>query len=421
MLQDAEPGHVDDALQFAEAAWRRPLSSDEQSRLRLFYHELRTGSGLDHTRAIRALLARILIAPAFLYRLEPLGPAQAVAPLSDWQLAARLSYLIWSSIPDDELRQAAAEGRLNDSAELARQTCRMLRDPKARRLAEEFFGQWLGFYRFDAYRGIDPQRFPEFTDELKAAMYEEAISFFEHIVRDDRPVDEILFGDYSFLNQGLAEHYGVATGGQAQGPFRKVSDLGQHHRGGLFGLGAVLTATSAPLRTSPVKRGDWVLRRIVGSPVPPPPADAGSIPADDVHADGLTLRRRLEAHRANAACVNCHSKIDPLGFALENFDPIGRWRDVYRDGQAIDAAGTLADGTTISGPEGLREYLRRERAGFHRTISVKLLGYALGRSELATDRPLIERLMADLNQGANFSDLMSGIVVSQQFRNQRVP
>jgi hypothetical protein len=199
----------------------------------------------------------------------------------------------------------------------------------------------------------------------------------------------------------------------------KVSGLVEQHRGGLFGLGAILTTTSAPLRTSPVKRGDWVLRRVVGTPVPPPPADAGSIPADDVQSDGLTLRRRLEAHRANSSCVNCHARIDPLGFALENFDPVGRWRDEYRDGQPIDAAGTLADGTVIAGPVGLRDYLRRERAGFYRTISVKLLGYALGRSVSAADRPLIERLMHELDEGAVFSDLVVRIVLSRQFLNQR--
>lgn len=208
-LRAAEPGHVDDALRFAERAWRRPLSAAEKQGLRAFYAARRSEDRLDHERAMRTLLARVLVAPAFLYRAEPPAQRPGIVPLSDWQLANRLSFLIWSSIPDDELREAAAQGRLREPGELERQALRMLRDPKARRLAEEFFGQWLGFYRFDQYQGIDTGRFPEFTDRLRAAMHEEAISFFEHVVREDRPVDEILFAEYTFLNQQLAEHYGI--------------------------------------------------------------------------------------------------------------------------------------------------------------------------------------------------------------------
>lgn len=418
-LRAAEPGHVNDALRFAARAWRRPLSPDEQHRLRAFYANLRREGDLDHEQAVRALLARILLAPAFLYRVEPPIAGPGIVPLPDWQLASRLSYLLWSSMPDDELWEAASEGRLREPRELERQVRRMLRDPKARRLAVEFFGQWLGFYRFDQYQGIDTERFPEFNDRLRSAMYEEAVSFFEHIVREDRPVDEILFADYSFLNRPLAEHYGIPAEQLSDDTFSRTDHLTPHHRGGLLGLGAVLTVTSAPLRTSAVKRGDWVLRRVVGTPVPPPPADVGSIPADDVLSDGLTVRQRLEAHRSSASCINCHVRIDPLGFALEPYDPIGRWRESYRDGQPIDPSGTLADGTTISGPVGLRDYLRRERAQVHRTISAKLLGYALGRSELVSDRPLIEQMVDDLEGGCRFSDLVVRIVLSKQFRYQR--
>jgi hypothetical protein len=418
-LRAAEPAHVDDALRFAERAWRRPLSTGESERLRAFYTALRGEGGLDHPAAVRALLARILIAPAFLYQAEPPRESHGIVPLTDWQLASRLSAFVWSSLPDEELRRAASEGRLGDPAELQRQTRRMLLEKKARRLSTEFFGQWLGFYRFDAYQGIDGKRFPEFTDKLKASMYEEAVSFFEHVVRENRPVDEILFADHSYLNRQLAEHYGVAAGSLSGDGFSRVEGLGQQHRGGLLGLGAVMAVTSAPLRTSAVKRGDWVLRRVVGTPVPPPPADVGSILADDVSTDGQTVRRRLEAHRSKASCINCHSRIDPLGFALEQFDPIGRWRDTYRDGQAIDPSGTLNDGTTVSGPEGLRDYLRREKAHFYRTLCSKLLGYALGRSELASDRPLIDEMIRDIEEQRGFSDLVARVVSSKQFRNQR--
>lgn len=418
-LRAAEPGHLDDALRFAERAWRRPLAQHEQLRLRAFYAALRREERLDHPHALRALLARILLAPAFLYRAEPPAEPPSLVPLSDWQLASRLSYLIWSSTPDEELRRTAAEGRLRDPQVLERQTRRMLRDPRARRLAAEFFGQWLGFYRFDGHQGIDRERFPEFTDGLKAALHDEAVSFFEHIIRQDRPVDEILFADYAFWDRRLAEHYGAPADALPSDRLERVDGLERFHRGGLLGLGAILTVTSAPLRTSAVKRGDWLLRRVIGTPVPPPPADVGSIPADDVSADGVSVRQRLEAHRANPSCANCHARIDPLGFALEHFDPIGRWRDTYRDGRNIDPTGTLADGSIIDGPDGLRNYLRREKALFHRALSAKLLGYALGRAESLTDRPLIERMVRDIAEGRRFADLVVRVVSSQQFQYQR--
>ncbi|MBT4867583.1 MAG: DUF1592 domain-containing protein [Planctomycetaceae bacterium] len=359
------------------------------------------------------------MAPAFLYKVEISPNQPGVVPLSDLELAGRLSYFLWASAPDAELRRVAAAGRLNDPKQLAAQTRRMLRDPKARRFATEFFGQWFGFYRFDGHRGVDVERFPEFTDSLKTAMYDEAVSFFEHIVRQDRPVEEILFADYSFLNGELAQHYGVETQVELSDAAMRVADVKTFHRGGLLRLGAVLTATSAPLRTSPVKRGDWILRRVLGTPVPPPPPDAGSIPADDVLADGLTLRQRLVAHRSDASCVNCHARFDPLGFALEHFDSVGRWRDKYRDGQVIDATGTLDDGTKISGPDGLRTYLTIRQEDFHRTLCTKLLGYALGRSELLTDRPLIEQMLAGLETEGRLSDLIIKIVTGKQFRHQR--
>jgi hypothetical protein len=254
-------------------------------------------------------------------------------------------------------------------------------------------------------------------------MYDEAVSFFEHIVREDRPAGEILFADYTFLNRQLARHYGIdreeidRDNAPADRPLL-VSGVSQHRRGGLLRLGAVLTVTSAPLRTSPVKRGDWILRRVLGTPVPPPPADAGSIPPDDVLADGRTVRERLEAHRRDASCVNCHSRMDPLGFALEHFDAVGRWRDEYRDGTAIDAAGTLHDGTSISGPDGLHQYLREQEQQFQRTLCSKLLGYALGRSEIASDRPLIEQMLSGLDKDAGISGLVVYVVTSRQFRDQ---
>jgi len=417
----AEPDQLNDAIAFAERAWRRPLTSEEQQGLRAFYVDLRTQSQLDHPAAIRALITRILTAPDFLYRIErPTADASTAdgsgraEPLSGWERAARLSYFLWASQPDDELRRAAAAGELDDPEQLVRQTQRMLRDPKASRLAREFFGQWLGFYQFDQYSGIDPQRFPEFTPALKSAMHDEAVAFFTHVIRDDRPLSEILFADYTFLNDNLASHYGLeATGLTSQ--YQRVAGLEDRHRGGLFGLGAVLTVTSAPLRTSPVRRGDWILRRVLDTPVPPPPADAGSIPADDAINDGLSIRERLDVHRREASCWNCHARIDPLGFTLENYDAIGRWRDKYRQGQVIDASGELADGTVIRGPAGLRKYLHDNEDLFLRTFCTRLAGYALGRRTTISDEFLIEQMMTAARESGRLSDVVERLVTSRQF------
>ncbi len=330
-------------------------------------------------------------------------------------MASRLSFFLWSSIPDDELRRAAAAGELSNPKLLASQVKRMTADPKARRLATEFFGQWLGFYHFDQYRGVDTGRFPEFTEDVKTAMYDEAISTFEYIVRQERPVKEILFADYTFLNKPLAKFYGVPKDVPSAEAVVKVDGANAFDRGGALRLGSVLTTTSAPLRTSPVKRGDWVLRRVLGTPTPPPPADAGTLPGDDKSFNGQTLRQRLTQHKRNATCANCHLKIDPLGFPLERFDAVGRVRDKYPDGQAIDVTGEFADKTTISGSDGLLKYLQGKDKQVMTTLSKKMLGYALGRTVLASDRPLLADMVA-AGPSTTFSDLAIKVVTSRQFR-----
>ncbi len=359
---------------------------------------------MDHNKAIQALLTRILVAPSFLYRVEK-------SPLNSWEVASRLSYFLWSSMPDSELRRSAAAGELNDKAGLAAQVKRMMADEKARRFATEFFGQWLGFYRFDQFKGVDTARFPEFTQEVKAAMYDEAVSFFDYLVRKDRPIDEILNANYDFLNKPLAKYYGVANDKLDTKP-ELLDNANAFHRGGILRMGAVLTATSAPLRTSPVKRGDWVLRRILGTPTPPPPADAGSIPADDHLFAGLTLREKMESHKRNATCASCHTRIDPLGFPLEHFDSTGRWRDKYADGKPI------YDGAEIAGVDGLQEYLKSQRSQFLYTLNRKLVGYALGRTVLPSDEPLIADLISQTN-GTTMEKLVTAIVESKQFRYRR--
>jgi hypothetical protein len=424
----AQPRHVEDCLQFASRAWRRPLTDKEKQSLRAFY-EKAYAEDPDHTRAIKTLLARILVAPEFLYRLEqsttnaalikPVASVTPVKALTNWELASRLSYFVWSSIPDDELRRAAAAGELSDPQQLQRQAKRMLADPKARRLSTEFFGQWLGFYQFDQFKGVDTSRFPEFTNDVRAAMYDEAVSFFEHIIRADRPVEEILSADYTFLNRTLAKYYGISKEIKSKDQAEMVEGANAFQRGGLLRLGAVLTTTSAPLRTSPVRRGDWVLRRILGTAVPPPPPDAGSIPADDKLFGGLSVRERLAVHKRNATCATCHSRIDPLGFPLEHYDSTGRWRDKYPDGKPIDDFGTLSDQTQITGINGLLDYLHKQQDQVQRTLAHKLVGYALGRTLQLSDQPLVDALVAAGGQ-AGFSKIVGQIVASKQFRNRLI-
>jgi hypothetical protein len=415
----AQPGHVADVLAFASRAWRRPLTAVEKGNLRAFYQRSRAVNQLDHDAALRALIARILVSPSFVYRLETVAAGQnhPERPLNGWELASRMSFFLWSSIPDAELRRAAAAGELNDPVTLARQVKRMTADPKARRVATEFFGQWLGFYQFDQYRGVDTGRFPEFTDEVKSAMYDEAISTFEHIVRRDRPVKEVLGADYTFLNKPLAKFYGIEQTVASADKMELVQGANAMNRGGALRLGAVLTSTSAPLRTSPVKRGDWILRRILGTPTPPPPADAGNIAADDRTFQGLTLREKLAEHKRNATCASCHLKIDPLGFPLEGFDAVGRSRKTYADGKAVDDTGEFADKTTIVGTDGLLGYLQKHDKQVMTTLSKKMIGYALGRTVRGSDRGLIDA-MAGAGSQTTFSDLAVTIVTSRQFRNR---
>ena len=413
-IRSAESGHISDALALASRAWRRPLTPVEQQSLRAFYRTSRTVRRLDHDGAMRALLARILMSPSFLYRLEA-APRTTETRLNDWEVASRLSFFLWSSIPDDELRRAAAAGELRETAGIVAQVRRMTSDPKARRLSTEFFGQWLGFYHFDQYRGVDTGRFPEFTDEVKRAMFDEAVSTFEYIVRERRPVREILHADYVFVNQPLARFYGLDVPVTSTGPVQRVDGAHAFDRGGALRLGAVLTTTSAPLRTSPVKRGDWILRRILGTPTPPPPADAGTLPADDKSFEGQTLRQRLAQHKSRPQCASCHTRIDPLGFPLERFDAVGRRRDAYADGNAVDITGEFRDHTIIVGADGLLTYLKGKDVAVMTTLSRKMIGYALGRNPQASDRRLIGEMVRAGGE-ASFTELATAIATSRQFR-----
>jgi hypothetical protein len=409
--------HLEDALVLASKAWRRPLSEGEKQSLRAFYTKTLEMEKGDHPKAVKALLTRVLVSPAFLYRFEEPPQTSDLRPLSDFELANRLSFFLWASMPDDELLRAAKAGELRETTGLSKQVKRMLADGKARRLATEFFGQWLGFYRFDDFKGVDSTRFPEFTEDVKDAMYDEAVSFFEYIVRNERPVKEMFTANYTFLNPALAKHYGVKKD-LPKDRTVKVDGANEFQRGGLLRLGAVLTATSAPLRTSPVKRGDWVLRRILGTPTPPPPPDAGSIPADEKAFGGQSLFEKLQAHQRNATCAGCHTRIDPMGFPLERYDAVGRWRETYQDGKPVQDSAVAFDKTPIQGVDGLLAYLQSQEKAVMRTFSNKLVGYALGRTVLASDLPLIQKMTGN-GSNVTFAQLAEQIVTSKQFRYRK--
>jgi hypothetical protein len=413
----AQPRHIDDVVQFASQAWRRPLTPAEKQSLRAFYTKaLAADPDHDHTKAIRAMIARVLVAPQFLYKVELASQSARAHPLSNYEMASRLSYFLWSSIPDDELRRAAAAGELSTTAGLRKQVKRMLADEKARRMSTEFFGQWFGFYHFDQFKGVDTGRYPEFTEEIKSSMYDEAVSFFEHILRTNRPVSDILYADYDFLNKPLAKYYGIQKEVKSDDDVELVEGVNALNRGGVLRLGAVLTTTSAPLRTSPVKRGDWVLRRVLGTPTPPPPPDAGSIPNDPKLFGGLSVRDRLAQHKRNATCATCHTRIDPMGFPLEHFDSTGRWRELYPDGKPIDDRGEMRDKSIIPGVQGLLTYLKTEEPKVQLTLAHKLIGYALGRTVQGSDQMLVDRMVA-AGSKATMTDLVSMVVTSAQFRN----
>jgi hypothetical protein len=403
---------------FAARAWRGPLAHDERGRLHAIYRagvEAATAAGTNGGReqAAREAIVAILSAPRFLFRLEEQRPGEQ--RVSADELAARLSYFLWSSLPDDRLQQAAADGSLLQPDTLTAEVRRMLVDPKAEALAREFAAQWLRFRGFATKAPPDRETFPELSPELQADMEREAVAFLADMIRTDRPLREIFTAGHTFLNERLAAHYGIP--GVVGREFRRV-DVAAHGRGGLLGMGAVLASTSYPRRTSPVLRGNWVLSAVLGTPTPPPPPNVP--PLDESPAAGLGLRDRLQAHRADAACAVCHDRIDPLGFALEGFDVLGRRRDRDDAGAPVDLVATLADGTSFAGFDGLRDYLARSRDAVTLQFCRKLLGYALGRETLPTDLPLLEDLRDRiLATDAGISAAVLGIVHSRQFQNRR--
>jgi mono/diheme cytochrome c family protein len=402
----------------AHRAFRRPVANDDVEPLLAFYRKARVSQ--DFESGIQAALEAMLVSPEFLFRIERDPPRAAAAKagdahaVSDVELASRLSFFLWSTIPDAELLDLAERGKLKDPAVVERQVRRMLDDPRADALVANFAGQWLQLRNVDTVKP-DPVIFP-FDEALRQAFYTETMLFVSSIFREDRSLLDLLSADYTFVNQRLAEHYGIPRVYGSQ--FRRVA-VDDVNRRGLLGQGSVLAVTSYPNRTSVVQRGKWILENLLGTPPPPPPADVPELKAAP-HGKVLTMREQMQVHRANATCAACHARMDPIGFALENFDGVGRWRS--RDaGAPIDAGGTLPDGTAFEGPAGLsRLLLTRYRDDFLRTATEKLLTYALGRGVEYYDSPTIRSINREAaRDNYRVSSWILAVVKSMPFRMRR--
>jgi mono/diheme cytochrome c family protein len=413
----AIPKQIEALLAFAERTYRRPLQNPEKTELRALYETIRT-KGASHEEAFRGVIARVLVAPAFLFRVEQAPRGTEPGPVNDWELATRLSYFLWSSLPDDELRALAAAGKLRDPNVLAAQAVRMLKDPRARALAVEFGTQSIHVRGFDEFNEKNEKLFPTFNAELRKALYEEAVLFFLDLFQNDRPVTSLLDADHAFLNERLAKHYGIPNVNGAQ--FRKVDGVKKYGRGGVLGFGSVQAKQAGASRTSPVLRGNWVVETLLGEKLPKPPPNVPQLPEME-GADRLTTRQLVERHVADPSCATCHVRIDPFGFALEKFDPIGRLREKEVTGLAVDAMSKLRDGTEFEGIDGLRNYLlTRKKDVVVRLFCRRLLGYALGRSVTLSDTALLDEMVEALNRNrGRVGAAVRVIVKSPQFRMVR--
>ncbi len=417
-LEGSVPKQLDALLDFASRAYRRPLQEKETTSLHYLYDGLRKKE-MTHEEAFRMVLTRVLMSPAFLYRIEQPSAGKGPQPVSSWEQATRLSYFLWATTPDAELRDAAAGGKLTDANALAAQADRMLKDSRTRGLAAEFAAQWLQVRDFQNNKEKNEKLFPTFDDRLRQDLFEETVLYFQDLFRNDRSVLEILDSDHTFLNETLAKHYGVpnVTGPQ----WRRVDGVKRYGRGGVLTMGSILTTQSGASRTSPVLRGNWVVETLLGEKIPRPPPNVPKLPDDVTSGAELTVRQLTEKHTRVAECAVCHQRIDPYGFALEQYDPIGRWRDKDLGGRPIDCAARLRNGTQFNGVEGLRRYLLDQRNDdFLRHFCTKLLGYALGRSVALADQPLIDDMVAGLKaNNYRISVAIMTIIRSKQFRCHR--
>jgi hypothetical protein len=449
---EAEPKHLKALQDFAARAYRRPLTQAEREDVVAYYRTLREKDGLTHEEAMRDSIASVLMSPDFCYRIDivesdarpaaaampafarsfaakeaPRKTASVTAPagarpLSDYALASRLSYFLWSSMPDEELMARAAAGDLRKPGVLAAQARRMLKDDRARAFATEFGGNWLDFRRFEEHNAVDRERFPDFNNELREAMFEEPIQFITDITRNNRSILDFIYGTHTFVNPVLAKHYGMTDVTVKPNEWVRVDDARPYGRGGLLPMSVFLTKNAPGLRTSPVKRGYWVVRRVLGEQIPPPPAVVPELPRDEAKLE-LPLRDMLAKHREDPSCAGCHARFDSLGLALEGYGPVGERRTKDLAGRPVDAKATFPGGSEGDGLEGIRNYIRTKRQqDFIDNLCRKLLSYALGRGLMLSDEPTIEAMRTKLAaNGYRFNTLVESIVTSPQFLTKRAP
>lgn len=408
------------AQSLARRAYRRPPSEAELGVL-LKVFDLGRQNDLSYLASVRLMLKATLVSPQFLFitPAEEIEPDEGIVPLDNYQLASRLSYLLWATMPDDELMTLADSGKLHEPPVLKAQVTRLLMDPRSRALFDGFGAQWLGVGDLHE-RTFDPDKFPQMNAAMRSAMYDEVRLLFESVVRENRNVVELIDCDYTFLNENLATIYGLQE--TVTDPKMRKVRLSDGNRGGILGMPGVLAATSFPNRTSPVKRGVWVLERVLGDHVPAAPPDVPALEQqDDETVATLTLRERTELHRANPVCANCHKILDPIGFGLENFDAIGRWRDQDDNGEAIDASGELPGGKRFSNPRELKAIIAERSDEFSRNLVERLLAYALCRSLEGYDEIVVDGLMQDIaRDGYRMQTLISAVVTSYPFTHRRI-
>jgi hypothetical protein len=441
---EAQARHLNALLSFAERAYRRPLAKPERDDIIAYYRKIRDKDSLSHEEAVRDSIVSILMSPHFLYRVDLLGVSadtaprlqnaslnaasrsSSVRPLSNYAIASRLSYFLWSSMPDAELLRHAARGDLQRPEVLLAQAHRMLKDQRVRDFATEFAGNWLDFRHFETYNSVDRDRFPTFTNELREAMFQEPVRFMQNLIENNRPVLDALYGTYTFVNPVLAKHYGMTeiktfTEGNPDSWVR-VDDAGRYGRGGLLPMAVFLTNSSPGLRTSPVKRGYWVVHRLLGETIPPPPPVVPELPHDESKTD-LPLREVLAQHRSNPACSGCHARFDIYGLAFEGYGPVGEARTKDLAGRPVDTSATLPGGVQASGVSGVQSFIRDHREkDFVDSLARKLLAYALNRSLQLSDEALISTMESRLAaREYRFNALIETIVTSPQFLNKRMP
>ena len=426
MRSKAQPFQLEALSKFAAKAYRRPLTKLERDDLQGYYRQLRDKGSLSHEDAMRDSVVSILMAPDFCYRVDLADSRATVrpsSPISGYAIASRLSYFLWSSMPDQELLTRAAAGDLLNPKVLAAQARRMLKDQRAQGLATEFTGNVFDFRRFDQISSVDRTRFPTFTNDLRQAMFEEPVRFITDLIRNNASVLDMLYGKHTFVNPVLAKHYAMPEMKAKPDEWTRVDDATPYGRGGLLPMSAFLTQNSPGLRTSPVKRGYWVARRVLGETIPPPPPSVPELPADEAKSE-RTLREALAKHRENAACAGCHARFDSLGLVFENYGPIGETRTKDLAGRPVDTSAEFPrGGGQGNGLEAMQKYIRENREkDFLDNISRKFLSYSLSRSLLLSDEPLITRMVSQLEADRyKIGSLVETIVTSPQFLNKRGP